>query len=253
MKTKIYLLLVSFSILTFVSCDNNSQLEVPEPEHTLTLIHFTEPSYVNHLIVNDYENAESFLLMRGNQCDSEYLKNTSGQEWRYEFESLNNRIPYIKLVDDWYLVDWSWYMYPLNGQTLLSEVTWDNYNGEYTFDKSIPHITGNIYERKDIVIKDLIVYSCPDGKYPTFMYDSKDAHSGEESTEEVNEYVYYSRILTYPYLEENGNCPCNRVEELDALWDVFRQQLDKLIKNGDLNSLRSATDEEMKQLLGNYY
>ncbi len=259
MKTKICYLLVSVLILTFVSCGNNQQLEAPQPEYALTLLHFTEPSYVNHLIVNDYDNTDSFVLMRGNQCDSAYQRNFSGKEWIYKFGSLNNRAPYIELTDDWYLVDWSWYMYPLNGHTLLTDVTWDNYKGECFFDKSTPHITDNIYERIDIVVEDLIVYSCPDGKYPTFMLNINDVYNidkGEEPVEEVNEYIYYLRMLTtpsHPYLEENGKCACNSVEELDGLWDVFRQQLIKLIENGDLKSLPSATSEQHIQLLGKYY
>ena len=217
-------------MVTFISCDN--QPADQQPESALTLIKFKNPSYVNNLIVTDYDNSDVFLLMRGNNCSKGYLKNTSGKDWIYDFPSLEKRTPYIELTDGWYLVDWSWRFYPYNGQVLLTDVTWDNYNGEYSFDKSIP------------------VWPC------NSSFRSLTSNTGEEYSEELNEYLYISQLYggdqyaTLGYLNPNGNCLCNRVEEMDDLWDLLRTQLINVIKNGDLKSLPRATKEQRMALMG---
>ena len=254
MKKSFLAVIVIAVMVTFISCDN--QPADQQPESALTLIKFKNPSYVNNLIVTDYDNSDVFLLMRGNNCSKGYLTNTSGKDWIYDFPSLEKRTPYIELTDGWYLVDWSWRFYPYNGQVLLTDVTWDNYNGEYSFDKSIPHISKNIYDRKDIPFIDLVAYSFPDGNYPTFIFRSLTSNTGEEYSEELNEYLYISQLYggdqyaTLGYLNPNGNCLCNRVEEMDDLWDLLRTQLINVIKNGDLKSLPRATKEQRMALMG---
>ena len=140
---------------------------------------------------------------------------------------------------------------------LLTDVTWDNYNGEYSFAKSAPHTSKNIYERKDIKVADLVIYSYPDANYPTYKFHNVDKQ-GIEYTEELNEYMYLSKLIGGPetgpdlsYLDADGNCLCNRVEEMDNLWELLRMQLNNLIKNGNLESLQSATDEQLSKLIGN--
>lgn len=224
--------------IALVSCENNSQYQEEAPDSWVNIIKFTNPSYVNYLIVNDY-GEEFFFLVRGNHCSANYLKNSSDKEWIYDFPSLESRIPYIELTDGWYLIDWTWQYYPHNGKTLLTDVTWKNYHGEYTFDRSTPHISENAFQKKEIGIANLVAYSCPDGNYPTFKYD----------TVSLNEYIYFNTLIggrySYmgiptPFLGSDGYCLCSRVEELDALWNLIRQQLINLIKNGDLDNIPPA-------------
>ena len=256
-KYMCFILLLSV-VFTFSNCGNHGGVEATEPEKYLVLMHFTEPSYVNNIIVNDYKDGKYFVLMRGNRCDEDYCKNSFyAEDWVEEIRSLSGRTPYVELADGWYLVDWPWWLYPNNAQTLLTENTWDNYKGEYIFDKSTPHITGNIFKKKYIGVADLVVYSYPNGNYPTFTFSKTNEQTGEKIDVELNEYMYYSKLMGnrdvgsgLPYLNKGGECLCNRVEELDALWDLFRQQLNTLIENGDLNSLRPATEEQKRELLG---
>ncbi|MBQ6764141.1 MAG: hypothetical protein IJP45_03025 [Paludibacteraceae bacterium] len=237
------------SIITLSSCHSGSEADLP-PDNDVTLIKFKDPSYVNNLIVNDYSTG--FFLMRGNRCNAGYLKNTYGKDWNYSFEPLDERTPYIELIDGWYLIDWSWNCYPYNGQTLLTEVTWDNYKGEYFFDKSTPHISGNIFEKRGVNFMDLVAYTYPNGNYPLFTFH----YPNSSYVEEVNEYLYFSYLIGGPYagphidfLSGNGDCLCNRVEEMDALWDLIRSQLITLIQNGDLYSLPRATEEQRLEIL----
>lgn len=251
-----YLALIS---LVIVSCDNHNSPSATAPESYVTLVKFTDPSYVNNLIVNDYKNSEHFILMRGNRCSENYYMNSSGKDWPYDFSGLEDRTPYIELTDGWYLIDWTWEGYPYNGQTLLTEVTWDNYNGEYTFDKSTSHISSNkICIKKYVSVQDLVIYSYPDGNYPTYPFKGYNS-KGTYVDEDVNEYLYHAFLLgnahgfpSKPFLSENGDCLCNMVEDLDTLWDVFRQQLITLIKNGDLESIKHATPEQILELIGKY-
>ncbi len=234
---------------TFISCEQEE--EALPPALTVTLMKFKEPSYVNHLIVQDTKNSDQFTFMRGNQCSASYLYNFGGIDWTYDFPSLEGRTPYVELLDGWYLVDWPWFQYPYGGQILLTDVTWENYKGEWLFDKSSPHISGNIYERKDIRVVDLVVYSYPDGNYPTFTFRSPNS----DYEVELNEYLYISKHIGGPeigpmhYLDTNGDCLCNRVEEMDNLWGLLQWQLNTLIENGDVYSLPKATKEQYLTLI----
>lgn len=222
------------------------------PDLTVTLMKFEDPSYVNHPIVTDYSNFKDFVLMRGNRCSASYLYHFGGQDWTYDFPSLDERMPYIELSDGWYLVDWSWYVYPYDGQVLLTDVTWDSYKGEWRFDKSSPHISRNVYERKDIRVIDLVVYSYPDGNYPTFTF----RYPNSDYEGDMNEYRYISALIGGPeigpildYLDTSGDCLCNRVAEMDNLWDLLRSQLNTLIENGDVYSIPKATQEQYLSLI----
>lgn len=255
-KYMCFILLLSV-VFTFSNCGNHGGVEATEPEKYLVLMHFTEPSYVNNIIVNDYKDGEYFVLMRGNRCDEDYCKNSFyAEDWVEEIRSLSGRTPYVELADGWYLVDWPWSQYPHNAQTLLTDNTWDNYKGEYVFDKSTPHITGKIYETKYIRVQDLVVYSYPDDNYPTYPF--KGNFSGIYIEDDVNEYLHYVFLIGAPgrsgmkYLA-NDDCLCNRVEELDDLWNLFRQQLITVIQNGDLNSIPYVTTDKEIELLGKYW
>lgn len=228
---------------TFIGCEQKE--EALPPALTVTLMKFKEPSYVNHLIVTDYSNCKDFLLMRGNNCSAGYLYYFSGKDWTYDFPSLDDRTPYIALSDGWYLVDWPWYQYPFGGQVLLTEVTWDNYKGEWLFDKSSPHISNNIYEKIEIRMLDLVVYANPDGNYPEYTY----RYTGSNHKENMNEYRYFEHLIggeasTWGFLERDEDCLCSRAEEADSLWDLIRTQLNTLIQNGDLYSIPKATKEQ---------
>lgn len=254
MKRVFLLAMIIATTVFFCSCERGSY-DLP-PALTVTLVKFKNPSYVNNLIVNDYKTSSYFQLMRGNRCSAGYLKSFYDADWEYSFEPLDGRIPYIELSDGWYLIDWSWNGYPFNGKTLLTEVTWYNYNGEYVFDKSTPHISGNIYERKDIGVLDLVAYSYPDGNYPTFTFH----YPNSSYVDEVNEYLYISHLIGGPelgagvnYLDSKGDCLCNRVEEMDAIWDLLRSQINTLIQNGDLYSLPHATQEQEMEIINMYY
>ena len=249
MKKSFLWAVIIASIVTLSSCEKHNVNGLP-PDNAVTLMKFKDPSYVNNLIVNEYD--AGFLLMRGNKCSAGYLFNTYGNAWNYGFEPLDERIPYIELTDGWYLIDWSWYGYPYNGKALLTEVTWDNYKGEYSFDKSTPHISGNIFEKRDVNFMDLVAYSYPDGNYPLYTFH----YPNSSYVEEVNEYLYFSYLIGGPYagphinfLSSNGDCLCNRVEEMDALWNLIRSQLNTLIQNGDLSSLPHASEAQKLELL----
>ena len=250
MKKIVLSIIVIALTATFIGCEQKE--EALPPALTVTLMKFKEPSYINHLIVTDYSNCKDFLLMRGNNCSAGYLYYFSGKDWTYDFPSLDERTPYIELSDGWYLVDWPWYMYPYNGQVLVTDVTWDSYKGEWQFDKSSPHISQNIYERKDIGVIDLVAYSYPDGNYPTFAF----RYPNSDYEDELNEYLYMSALIGGPhmgpmmhYLDASGDCLCNKVEKMDDLWNLLRLQLNTLIQNGDVYSLPAATQEQYLTLI----
>ena len=247
-------------LMIFVSCDSsqNSNYSLG-PKSQVTLVKFSNSEYVNNLIVNDYKNWEKFVLMRGNNCSPSYDKNFNHRDWSYPFPGLEGRKPYIELVDGWYLIDWSWGGYPYNGKTLLTDVNWDNYNGEVFFDRSMPHVSNNSFKKKYIYIADLVAYSYPDGNYPKYPILQYNESKGIDTIAYYNEFLYFEtlmggRIMSgTPFLFNTVYCLCERVEEMDALWELLRQQIIAVINNGDLNHLPSASDEQILQLLEGYY
>lgn len=244
------MILPILAILTFCSCDNNNVSHNPTgPTPWVTIIKFTKPEYVNNLIVSDYKNFDNFILMRGNECSANYLMNFHSQNWNHRFPSLEDRTPYIELTDGWYLVDWTWYHYPYDGKTLLTEVTWDIYNGECNFDKSVPHISKNVFQKKEIEFASFVTYLFQNGECP--MFDIYVDYY--KDTVRANEYLYFSSIFGHldgfdgnygDFLEgPEDRCLCNLTEELDDLWETIRQQLINIINNGDLDKLPVADYE----------
>ena len=247
MKNRL-LLLVS---IIAIGCNSNITELSPEPH--ITILKFKEPSYKNYPIVSKYgsNNDAELVLMRGNRCSAEYIKNTSGKEWTYDFQPTENRNPYIELADGWFLVDWMWYMYPFDGKILLTDVSWDIYNGEYHFESNQSHIQGleNICYRKDIPIKDIIAYIYPEKNYPTYRINMYDTVSGEYVLE-MNEYqlVEFTNCENhpaFPYLSDKTTCMCEIVSEMDELWSIIRKQLITIINNGDINNLPSVSVSDL--------
>lgn len=234
----------------FCSCERPTGPGLP-PALSVTIVKFKDPSYANNLIVNDYGKDKEFILMRGNRCSAGYLKDFMGKDWTYNFEPMEGRIPYIELSDGWYLIDWTWLYYPYNGNVLLTEVTWDNYNGEARFDHSTPHISAkNLIEKKGINVMDLVAYSYPDGNYPKYHF----RYLNSDYEADLNEYYLIDQFecCGEEFLPRGGDdCWCDRVEEMDALWDLLRTQINTLIQNGDLYSLPRATQEQRLNIMYN--
>lgn len=261
MKVKILFLLLSFA--SFAACNgpgtNNpssgSNPATTLPESSVMIIKFTNPEYADNPIVSDYADYEHFVLFRGNQCSALYMNSFYGKEiWEFDFPSLDGRSPYIPLTDGWYLVDWTWDNYPYDGKTILTAVTWDTYQGEFMFDKSTPHVSGGVFQKRGIRVDQLITYAYPEGNYPIFDYKVP----GHDTIVSLKEFEYFENLTNGryvswgypPYLTIDGDCLCNRVEEMDNLWDLLRQHLVAVIENDDLDNLPAPN---MRKLLDGWW
>lgn len=234
------LCLAASLIVVFSAC---SQVQVnydPDPPHIITIMHFSDLAYTNNLIVTDYKDIEKFVLMRGNECMRDEWTNDSYEEWPFDFPIIR-RSPYIELTEGWYLIDWTWLNYPYDGQIILTDITWENYDGNFYFDKSLPHITNNnFYETKFIKLTDLMEYSYPNGQYPTYQFKAHRNDGLADYYEDTvyNEYQIIDKFFRMNFLSVEQSCACgDQSDTLDKMWEVLRQQITTVIKNGDLENI----------------
>lgn len=230
----------------------------------VTIVKFNDSSYRNHLIVSNYNrDSGGFILMRGNQCErTQWLTfwdyDADGSkidgEWNFSFpERLHD--PFWALPNGWYLIDWAWFgfdtPYPFDGNTILTEVTFDNYReyGVSDFDKSVPHRymgnTENIFESRKIDIADLMRYSYPKGNYPSY---SLRLYNKLQETDTViicpDQYSYYEQLAHIRPVSHVENCRCEIADELDAFWALIQSQLTTLINHGDLDKMQKTSNHQ---------
>lgn len=236
-----------------------------EPQPYVLIVKFKDPSYKEHLIVSDYSNGEGgdFILMRGNNCErTQYLtfgyldadgSKINGEAWDFAFPE-RLRDPFWALPDGWYLIDWAWSIstpYPFRGNTVLTEITFDNYRnyGVSEFDNSVPHISKDykeLYDQKEIKIADLMGYSYPDGKYPSYKlhiygkYTYRDYNYDYDYDRTfTNPNSYHQALMRVQPVSHVKNCLCEVADELDTYWAQLQNQLTTLINNGDLDNLKT--------------
>lgn len=226
-------------IITLSSCKQNADTEIPAH---YSLVKFTNPEYKNYVIVSDYETVDHFILMRGNRCvkdkDHPYLP----YSWDYSIlERPHN--PYWELPDGWFLIDWAWIQYPLDGDVLLSDISWDRYDGHHVFDKSEPHIKGNIFEEKrEVLSVDLMHYSHPDGQYIEIVSKVRDSLGNYVEKIYPNEAAYHRHLCFIPTVSDESECLCENSEEKDNFWSIIQSQLAIAIENGDLDKITYRYD-----------
>ena len=270
MKAPILRIMLICMVAIFYGCNNEvdpretepATTQLTEPQPVVLIVKFKDPAYKDHLIVSDYSNGEGgdFILMRGNFCErTQYLtfgyldadgSKINGEAWDFEFPE-RLRDPFWTLADGWYLIDWAWSglstPYPFRGNTILTEITFDNYTqyGKSEFDNSVPHISKDyqdIYDHKEIKIADLMGYSYPDGKYPSYVlhtYDKYGEYSYDTLLTFTNPYFYHKALVGIQPVSHVHNCLCEVADEMDTYWSQLQAQLTKLINNGDLDNLKT--------------
>ena len=263
MKTSLqFFLLMCICALSFTNCDGR-QPQAVEPESYVTIVKFTNPSYINNLIVTDY-GGDNLFLMKGNLCEhTHYIsfpeKDVDGTiingDTEFNFpERIRN--PFWELPDGWYLIDWAWYglstAYPYDGNTILTETNFQNYreNPSSEFDKSIPHISFNskkdIFDARMINIADLMAYSYPDGNYPSYEYHYFNKNTGVDTTETIfNQYFYHKKLCHTRPVSNITNCLCEIADEMDKYWSLLQEQIAELIQNGDLDKLKEFDVDQL--------
>ena len=259
MKTATTYIVLAFMILTFTHCRRRGS-QVPTPEPHVTIVKFENPSYMKHLIVRAYEGNDEMVLMRGNMCEETYYsdfpeKDADGTliDGSFEFDfPARLHDPFWEVGDGWYLIDWAWFglesAYPYDGNTILTEVTFDNYldNKSCFFNKSTtPHITfkdkKEIFETKLIKIADIMAYYYPDGDYPSYSIHQYNKEYGYDVIETFpNQYYYHQCLQTTNRVSYNiCNCLCEIADEMDEYWSLIQEQIKTIISNGDLNNLKA--------------
>ena len=243
MKTeKIFVTISLVGVL--VACSDQSS-GTPEPSSPIiTITHFSDLNYTNNIIVTNYEELNQFLLMRGNECMRNPNTGDKYEEWPYDVPA-TIRSPYIELADGWYLIDWSWNGYPYDGNIILTDITWENYDGSFYFEKSHKYIENsknNIYHSMHIRLANLMVYTYPDSQYPKYHFNASECHNFEEN-EEHNEFM----MITH--LRHSTPCLCEDLSDMyDKMWELLREQLIKVIQNNDLDNLPSANTQQLAEL-----
>lgn len=251
-------ILLSFTTVLFVNCSKNNR-NLADPQPYVLIVKFKDPSYKNHLIVTDYSRntGGGSTLMRGNWCErTQWLtfgdidadgSKIDGRSWDYDFQE-RFRDPFWALPDGWYLIDWAWHglstPYPYDGNTVLTEVTFENYTqyGMSEFPDSMPHIykdRNDIFESRMIYVADLMGYSYPDGKYPSYSLREYNKKSGYDTLLIYsNQYFYHDMLMGIRPVSKFGNCLCEIADELDGYWAVLQSQITTVINNGDLDNIK---------------
>ena len=252
MKTKLFAGVIIGVVFLFTACSSQPEIGDNEPEEpSVIIVKFKDPAYAEHVIVTDYENVNSLVLMRGNMCDVFFHKEFPESPSDGNIESdVKDRLrkPFWSLPDGWVLIDWAWFgttgqAYPYNGNCVLTDVTWDNFYdyNTYHFEREIPHITKlpqELYIKKGIRIADLMAYSYPDGNYPTFQIHYVNEKNDYDSILTYsNEYFYFNALKRKR--TDTSECLCcnETAEDLENLWRLLQSQISKLIENGDLYNL----------------
>lgn len=245
----------------FIGCNTTDvspiNFDMSERIPCVTIVKFKNSLYINHLIVSNYsKDSCGSILMRGNQCErTQWLTfwdyDADGSKidgyWNFNFPE-RLRDPFWALPNGWYLVDWAWFgfdtPYPFDGNTILTEVTFDNYReyGISEFDKSVPHKymgnKDNIFESRRIAIADLMGYFYPDGNYPQYKLHIFDRIQGVDTiTTFPNQLFYHSHLSGTRPVSNVTNCLCEIADEMDAYWTILQSELTQLINNGDLDNL----------------
>lgn len=217
-------------LVSFCSCGPRNGVTAPEPYYTL--IRFTDPAYRNNIIVNRVYVGDTcyFEIMRGNQCigNPNHLDYEQRHWEDYDIPE-RPRDPYWELPDGWFLVDWAWRYFPYRNLTLLTEMTWDKYDGNYQFDTSVPHInSGFIEEIQYLGAKELMYESHPDGNYPIF----ESWLNGPR-----NEYQFYLDMLHSKALSKDTiyDCLCAHADKCDEFWAYIQTEIAASIKKGNIH------------------
>lgn len=264
MKLRIFFTVYAFQILTVLllsGCSGESPVALP-PEPSIVIVRFKDPAYTKNVIVWDSGSTQNLTLMRGNACEHTFwrdfpIRDYDGSLFLGETDSVKfkerYRDPFWALPDGWYLIDWAWYgingmAYPYLGNTILTDVTFENLYeyGTCMFDKSMPHKTyasDDLYEKKEIFVSDLMAYMHPDKDYPSFVlhvpYPNPYSKTGNDTIlESPNQYSYHTSLSNVPYASNVYTCLCDLDDQMDAYWAILQNQLATLINNGDLNNLK---------------
>lgn len=260
MNTHFKLLFLFGITILFACCD--SAVKDPTPPAYVLVVKFQEPFYKDHLIVSDYSKGKGggSILMRGNKCErTQYLtfsendrdgSKIDGSSWDYSFPE-RIRDPYWALPDGWYLIDWAWFglstPYPYDGNTVLSNITFDNYRqyGVSEFADSVPHVyftdREKMYVTRMIQISKLMEYSYPDGNYPSYYEKLPKEYAKEYATANCNQDEYHRIISTISStrpVSKEGDCLCSMADELDSYWAVLQSQISSVIQNNDWEKVK---------------
>lgn len=225
MKARVSLFSVVVLLLLFNSCGPRNGMTEPEPYYTL--MRFTDSMYRNNVIINRVYDGDTcyYRMMRGNQCIGNPNHMDDAQRHWEDYDIPERpRDPYWELPDGWYLVDWAWRNFPYTNLTLLTEMTWDEYDGNADFDPSMPHInSGFVAEVRLVPAQILMEYSHPDGNYPMF----ESLHNGLR-----NEYWFLTDMNHTRALNNTGDCLCEHAEKWDEFWAYIQTELAAAINNG---------------------
>ena len=251
-------ILFSFTTVLFVNCSKNNR-DLAKLQPYVLIVKFKDPFYKDHLIVTDYSRntGGGSILMRGNWCERTHWltlgerdvdgSKIDGLSWDYDFPE-RFRDPFWALPDGWYLIDWAWHglstPYPYDGNTVLTEVTFENYTqyGMSEFPDSIPHIykdRKDIFESRMIYVADLMGYSYPDGKYPSYSLREYNKRSGCDTLLIYsNQYFYHDKLMGIRPVSKYGYCLCEMADELNEYWAVLQSQITNVINNDDLDNIK---------------
>lgn len=213
MKTKLFI----FSILTslvLIACEPSPQPATytgyPEPTMYIVLVKFTEPQYVDSVVVE--ENAA------GDSCQ---IRKMGG--FGTCTELCVGHSPYIPLPNEYYLVDWKWGYFFYMPYTFVINVNWLD------------------------VIDTKQKWECPKGQLNiSFIKDlrccyfkSIDEYSGESygyrNYEIPSSLSKYHSLSDVPY--DQLEYFLKQVAVQDSLQEVYKERISKIIEEGALDDL----------------
>ena len=199
-------ILISVTLVLFTACNQNG---ATRPVMCATVMKFKQPEYKDYILANHFEGEDFISAMRFNRYERPVGK--AGDS------------PYWELSNDWLLVDWKWGTFPYNaGLTLLTELTWDQFEVDST---NISHIPRWSLSEPHLMYPVRKIY------YISLV--NLKGYSGALYDVQLIEYLWGApdsiliKDTTYDY--EN-----NHIEIMDSIWTILQRDLSVENENGDL-------------------
>ncbi|MBR1809020.1 MAG: hypothetical protein IJ776_06505 [Paludibacteraceae bacterium] len=269
MKTKIYLLLVSVSILTFVSCGNSNPPSTggdEMPAEQLVLIKMTPElqehvfvsPIVDSVIITDINSYYCYKLFYGDGlvlCNPTKADSIYSDFIQSQFQLLGTS-PYILLEDGYAIIDWKWrHFHPLFG-AFRGIVGLEAHLWEYRYDYKTAYTTNAYYangalENEEYYLLPIHWNEITDLKHiwgieegrkiekPEIHYinctkieEFGDFTTSIRNIRIKNRFVIYDSVMAeYSLYSQDKEMYNNCVKEIDQLQSMYVETLNQMIKN----------------------
>lgn len=274
MKTKLQMLLLAAVSVMIIACSPKEQPSseiltgVSTPGAGLVIIKFADSGQLDYVIASHqlreyngligsfvYDESGSMGLNISDSIDSNYTLNAWVAPFLESELHMSGASPYVRLQDDYYLVDWKWqpllpisatcnYPQPdgndildaVKNHSFLTNVKWKNLNSLTTrWDQPnnfTPIQVKEIY-RLNIKALEQFIGTHNDGDPTAFLCYNKGLYSDGLSVSNV--ITYWNNRSHSGCHAENAYLDC--IAHYDSLQNVYAERLRQIIKEGALQEL----------------